>query len=83
MQRKEEEVKLQIPEEDEMHRMPEEKNLNATPDADPLEVEPKETQTETELNVKGFEFSDKSIRQGFIRKVYGILSVNFVAVAFH
>lgn len=28
------------------------------------------------INVKGFDFSDESIRRGFIRKVYGLLSVN-------
>lgn len=33
--------------------------------------------TATEPIVKGFEFSDESIRRGFIRKVYSILSVCF------
>lgn len=31
--------------------------------------------SDTEPMVKGFEFSDATIRRGFIRKVYGILSV--------
>lgn len=33
------------------------------------------TASDTESMVKGFEFSDATIRRGFIRKVYGILSV--------
>lgn len=32
--------------------------------------------TDTDLMVKGFEFNTESIRRGFIRKVYSILSVN-------
>lgn len=32
---------------------------------------------DTEPIVKGFEFSDESIRRGFIRKVYSILSVSW------
>lgn len=31
--------------------------------------------TDTDLMVKGFQFSAESIRRGFIRKVYSILSV--------
>lgn len=34
--------------------------------------------TDTDPIVKGFEFSTESIRRGFIRKVYSILSVNDV-----
>lgn len=36
---------------------------------------PNATTTDTDPMVKGFEFSTASIRRGFIRKVYSILSV--------
>lgn len=36
---------------------------------------PNATTTDTDPMVKGFEFSTESIRRGFIRKVYSILSV--------
>lgn len=32
---------------------------------------------DTEPIVKGFEFNEATIRRGFIRKVYGLLSVSF------
>lgn len=33
--------------------------------------------------VKGFEFTDESIRRGFIRKVYSILSVRISLMRYH
>lgn len=40
----------------------------------PIQPNPN-TSSDTDPMFKGFEFSDASIRRGFIRKVYGILSV--------
>lgn len=34
--------------------------------------------TDSDPIVKGFQFSDETIRKGFIRKVYSILSVNII-----
>lgn len=64
-------------EDDEIQKMPEEKKLN--PQSDPDLNFP----NESEPNVKGFEFNDESIRRGFIRKVYGILSVDFAIGTCH
>lgn len=39
--------------------------------------------SDEEPMVKGFEFSDMSIRRGFIRKVYSILSVSIMHQFYH